>query len=57
MEGGPKETLKLRVNITSDSLALDERRINDIFVSTIGPPIIGRKVPHYKNINVITSSQ
>ena len=55
MEGGPKETLKLRVNITSDSLALDERRINDIFVSTIGPPIIGRKVPHYKNINVTSS--
>ena len=43
MEGGPKETLKLRVNITSDSLALDERRVNDIFVSTIGPSIYKQK--------------
>ena len=43
LEGGPKETLKLRVNITSNSLALDERRINDMFVSNIGPPIKSKK--------------
>ena len=43
MEGGPNETLKLRLNVTYVSMDLDERRKNRANLSTLGPSIVKEK--------------